>query len=54
MLTEATRAFAEVIDDDGRGGKSLLSLIKMFDTQILNLPLPLNDDYCLSSLFLVI
>lgn len=50
ILTEATRAFAEVINDDGRGGKSLLSLIKIFDTQILNLALPQDNDYCMPSL----
>lgn len=52
VLTAATRAFAEVIGDEGQADSSLLPLIKIFNDQAEAIPLPPADDICMFPLAL--
>ncbi|RKK81428.1 hypothetical protein BFJ69_g3708 [Fusarium oxysporum] len=46
ILIDATRAFGDIIDEQGEGSKSLLPLIRIFSEQVEIVPLPLRDDLC--------
>ncbi|RKL06507.1 hypothetical protein BFJ68_g10302 [Fusarium oxysporum] len=46
ILINATRAFGDIIDEQGEGSKSLLPLIRIFSEQVEIVPLPLRDDLC--------
>lgn len=47
ILIDATRAFGDIIDEQGEGSKSLLPLIRIFSEQVEIVPLPLRDDLCM-------
>ncbi|RGP70225.1 hypothetical protein FSPOR_4125 [Fusarium sporotrichioides] len=44
ILIDAIRAFSNIINEEGQGGKSLLPLIKIFSAQVEALPLPPRND----------
>ncbi|CZR34842.1 uncharacterized protein FPRO_01037 [Fusarium proliferatum ET1] len=46
ILIDATRAFGDIISEQGEGSKSLLPLIRIFSEQVEIVPLPLRDDLC--------
>ncbi|KAF5574036.1 nicotinamide mononucleotide permease [Fusarium pseudoanthophilum] len=46
ILIDATRAFGDIINEQGEGSKSLLPLIRIFSEQVEVIPLPLRDDLC--------
>ncbi|KAF4337093.1 nicotinamide mononucleotide permease [Fusarium beomiforme] len=46
ILIDATRAFSDIINEQGEGSKSLLPLIKIFSEQVEGFPLALRNDLC--------
>ncbi|KAF5544074.1 nicotinamide mononucleotide permease [Fusarium mexicanum] len=46
ILIDATRAFGDIINEQGEGSKSLLPLIRIFSEQVEVVPLPPRDDLC--------
>jgi transcriptional regulatory protein LEU3 len=50
ILIDATRAFGNIINEQGEGSKPLLPLIRIFSEQVKILPLPLRDDLCMCEL----
>lgn len=47
ILIDATRAFGDIISEQGEGSKLLLPLIRIFSEQVEAIPLPLRDDLCM-------
>lgn len=47
ILIDTTRAFGDIINEQGEGSKSLLPLIRIFSEQVEAIPLPLRDDLCM-------